>query len=128
MSADERLPSSTAPWPRSSWIGTGPWCRPTIARAPYSASSRPIWAGPCRTSRCPTVPSSCDPSSKRSRRPVELKDVHWVRRDGTRRMDVELVPLTDRAGRLMGISVPFSDITAYEELQEEVEQANQELE
>jgi two-component system CheB/CheR fusion protein len=83
------------------------------------------------------------------RRAVGIKDIPWQNQDpDTRGFDVSVAPLIDAAGRLLGVSVAFVDVsrvrdlqlqltrlkqdleTAYEELQstnEELETTNEEL-
>ncbi|MDX1993659.1 MAG: CheR family methyltransferase [bacterium] len=63
------------------------------------------------------------------RRPSQLKDLRWVTAaSDTRYMDVHFVPLMDTSGGLIGVSIAFTDVTRYHQLQEEIEQSNQELE
>jgi len=67
-------------------------------------------------------------SVQKERRPEVLPKVRWGEGPDTKVMQIELVPLEDRAGRLFGVSVTFTDLTGYEELQRRLEHANQELE
>ncbi|WP_432922843.1 CheR family methyltransferase [Microbispora sp. CA-135349] len=63
-------------------------------------------------------------------RAVELHDVVW-QRPGAQEpsiFDVVVVPLTDRTGGLVGVTVNFHDVTRYRRLRDELEQANKELE
>ncbi|MGI5156547.1 CheR family methyltransferase [Microbispora sp. CA-102843] len=63
-------------------------------------------------------------------RTVELHDVAW-RRPGTQEpsiFDVAVVPLMDRTGGLVGVTVNFHDVTRYRRLRDELEHANKELE
>ncbi len=58
-----------------------------------------------------------------------LKDVNWATMSGDMRiLSIHITPLLDGTNTMMGASVTFADITTYKRLQEELEQANQELE
>src|SRR5262245_14612297 len=66
---------------------------------------------------------------RKGRRLVSTKDVAWPNEDGeARRLDVQVAPLTDREGELVGISVAFVDVTGHHQLQDSLEQASRELE
>ncbi|KAB8184498.1 CheR family methyltransferase [Microbispora catharanthi] len=63
-------------------------------------------------------------------RTVELHDVAW-QRPGMQEpsvFDVAVVPLMDRTGELVGVTINFHDVTRYRRLRDELEQANKELE
>ncbi|XVQ82951.1 CheR family methyltransferase [Microbispora siamensis] len=63
-------------------------------------------------------------------RTVELQDVAWQRpgTQGPSIFEVAVVPLMDRTGQLVGVTVNFHDVTRYRRLRDELEQANKELE
>jgi two-component system CheB/CheR fusion protein len=80
-----------------------------------------------------------------SYRPVELRShieqalrdrrTHWVRGVELRRphaeavaLDIQIVPLTDDDGSLLGTTVIFDDVTRYRQLQNELEYTNRQLE
>jgi two-component system CheB/CheR fusion protein len=63
------------------------------------------------------------------RSPVFLRDVEWHAPFGeTRWLDVQVVPLTDASGAVVGAAIAFADVSAAKRLQRELEHANQELE
>jgi two-component system, chemotaxis family, CheB/CheR fusion protein len=63
------------------------------------------------------------------RRPVSLTEVEWPTSAGdVRYLDLQIAPLLDANGTLLGVSITFTDATAHRRLQEEVERAHQELE
>jgi two-component system CheB/CheR fusion protein len=63
------------------------------------------------------------------RRPVVVRDVEWPGLvGGLTYLDVQVVPMADRDGRLLGASVTFTDVSRYRQLREKVEHANRELE
>jgi two-component system CheB/CheR fusion protein len=63
------------------------------------------------------------------RLPSLLRDVEWHAPGGeTRWLDVQVVPLIDNSGAVLGASVTFADVSAAKRLQRELEHANQELE
>jgi two-component system CheB/CheR fusion protein len=61
--------------------------------------------------------------------PVWLRDVEW-HRSATERLvvDIQLVPLSDPRGRLLGTAITFNDVTRFRQLQDELESANRQLE
>ncbi|RJL25227.1 PAS domain-containing protein [Bailinhaonella thermotolerans] len=67
---------------------------------------------------------------EKDRRVVELQDVPWRRSpaDEPSVLDIQVVPLTDHTGALIGAGVSFTDVTRYRRLRDELEHANQELE
>lgn len=63
------------------------------------------------------------------RRPVTITDAEWQTASGdVRTLDIQLSPLVDDNGLLLGISIAFNDVTRYRLLREEIEHTNQELE
>jgi two-component system CheB/CheR fusion protein len=62
------------------------------------------------------------------RAPVILREVQWKNFDEVRYLDVRIQPLIDNGNGLLGVSIAFSEVTAYKKLQQELEQANHELE
>jgi two-component system, chemotaxis family, CheB/CheR fusion protein len=63
------------------------------------------------------------------RRIVTFKDIQWLTVSGdTRNLEIQISPLIDANNRILGVSVAFLDMTAYNKLQKELESANQELE
>ena len=63
------------------------------------------------------------------RRPVVVNDVAWPALvGGLVHLDVQVQPLSDRDGRLLGAAVSFNDVSRFRQLREEVEHANRELE
>jgi two-component system, chemotaxis family, CheB/CheR fusion protein len=59
----------------------------------------------------------------------ELKDVEWLTITGELRyLEIQIVPLLEINGGLLGVSVTFTDMTHYKRLQQELERASQELE
>src|SRR5215218_8945628 len=64
-----------------------------------------------------------------SRAPVWLREVEW-RRAGPEAIyvDVNVVPLLDTSGEVLGVSISFSDVTRFRQLRVEVETANRQLE
>ncbi len=60
---------------------------------------------------------------------VALRGVEWQRPGtGPTYLDLELVPLVDGSGRVLGVSITLTDVTRVLELQREVEAANRQLE
>lgn len=63
------------------------------------------------------------------RRTIVLKDIEWLSLgSASRYLDVQFALLSDAAGEPLGVSVTFEDVTDYHQLQQELEQASQELE
>ncbi len=64
-----------------------------------------------------------------SRAPVWLREVEW-RRTGPDaiHVDVNLVPLMDTTGEVLGVTISFTDVTRFRQLRVEVETANRQLE
>ncbi len=60
---------------------------------------------------------------------VTLKDIKWTTTAGELRyLEVQLIPLQNGSGSLMGVSITFADMSRYKHLQEELEHSTQELE
>jgi two-component system, chemotaxis family, CheB/CheR fusion protein len=63
------------------------------------------------------------------RRNVGIKEIEWRTPTGDLRwLDLQIAPLTDGPGSVLGTVLTFSDSTAYRRLQRELEQSHQELE
>lgn len=63
------------------------------------------------------------------RRPLLLSEVEWVTTPGPARyLDIELLPLMDTAGEMLGVSIRFDDVTSRRRIGEELRLANQKLE
>jgi two-component system CheB/CheR fusion protein len=64
-----------------------------------------------------------------SRAPAWLREIEW-RRAGPdpAYMDIQLVPLMDITGAVLGVSITFTDVTRFRQLRVEVESANHQLE
>ncbi len=63
------------------------------------------------------------------RRSVGIKEIEWRTPAGDLRwLDLQIAPLTDGPGSVLGTVLTFSDSTAYRRLQRELEQSHQELE
>ncbi|MFW5473828.1 CheR family methyltransferase [Knoellia sp. CPCC 206450] len=60
---------------------------------------------------------------------VTLREVPWRERTGTTTyLDIEMVPLAEGRGSVLGLAITFTDVTRFHELQVEVETANRQLE
>jgi two-component system CheB/CheR fusion protein len=63
------------------------------------------------------------------RRPVSRRDLPWPTEAGeSRYLEVQVVPVSDRNGEVLGAQVTFVDLTRYRRLQEELERSKNELE
>lgn len=63
------------------------------------------------------------------RRTVTLQDIQWQTATGeTVYLDIQIAPLLDSTGSILGISINFIDVSRYKRLQEELEHSKQELE
>jgi two-component system CheB/CheR fusion protein len=72
---------------------------------------------------------SCIEQAYADRRVVNLKEVEWSRTLGdTQYFDVQVTPLFDLKGDLLGVNITFIDVTRSKRLQQELEHSNQELE
>lgn len=56
------------------------------------------------------------------------KDVEWTNSNSAQYFDVQVTPLFDFNGNLLGSSISFNDVTRSKKLTEELEHSNQELE
>ncbi len=64
-----------------------------------------------------------------SRTPVTIKDVEWCPVGAVpRRLEVQIVPLSEPGGTLLGASISFLDLTFQHQLRGELERSNQDLE
>jgi len=71
---------------------------------------------------------SCIDQAYAGRRSARLRDVEWpASPGGAAWLDVEVTPLQDPAGNLLGVLVSFEDTTRYRRLQEELRQSHEEL-
>jgi two-component system CheB/CheR fusion protein len=72
---------------------------------------------------------SCIDQAYSERLPILIRDIEWHAPGGEPRwLDVQVTPLSDVGGALIGASISFSDVTAAKRLQRDLEHANQELE
>lgn len=63
------------------------------------------------------------------RRPLTVLDVaRHLPDDAMQYLDVQFIPLQENSGDRLGISIIFTDVTRYHELQTELQRSNQELE
>jgi two-component system CheB/CheR fusion protein len=63
------------------------------------------------------------------RQPLLIRDVRRpLPEDQTQFLDVQLIPLRTNGSDLIGISITFTDVTRYHDLQTEVQRSNQDLE
>jgi two-component system CheB/CheR fusion protein len=62
------------------------------------------------------------------RRPVWVRDVELARAGATTWLDIQIVPLSDRDGAVLGTGVIFNDVTRYRQLRDELEYAHRQLE
>jgi two-component system CheB/CheR fusion protein len=64
------------------------------------------------------------------RAPVLVKDVEWRGQADVepRQLEVQVLPLVDGKGSVLGVSIAFVDLTQSHQLRSELERANQELE
>jgi two-component system, chemotaxis family, CheB/CheR fusion protein len=62
------------------------------------------------------------------RRPTWLREVQWARGDEVVWLDIQLVPLLERDGTLLGTSVVFTDVSRHRQLLAELEYANRQIE
>jgi two-component system CheB/CheR fusion protein len=64
-----------------------------------------------------------------TRTSVWLRDVEWHRSANERLVvDIQLVPLADARGRLLGTAIMFNDVSRFRQLQDELEATNRQLE
>jgi two-component system, chemotaxis family, CheB/CheR fusion protein len=63
------------------------------------------------------------------RRTVSRQDVAWPTDSGEARyLELEVMPLIDASGEILGVRISFNDVSRYHRLQEEVERSKNELE
>jgi two-component system CheB/CheR fusion protein len=62
------------------------------------------------------------------RRPLLVRDVEWKRAGATSWLDIQIVPLLDREGTMLGTSLFFTDVSRYRQLQGELEHTHRQLE
>lgn len=63
------------------------------------------------------------------RRPVVINHVEFSNRDNKSwHLEIQVSPLLDGSGNILGAGITFSDVTRYRELQRELQSTNQELE
>ncbi|HEX8465785.1 MAG TPA: CheR family methyltransferase, partial [Abditibacterium sp.] len=63
------------------------------------------------------------------RRPQTVSSISWPTPTGEARyLDVEITPLLENSGNLLGTSITFTDVTLFRRLQDELLHTNQELE
>ncbi|MBW4663867.1 MAG: PAS domain S-box protein [Chroococcus sp. CMT-3BRIN-NPC107] len=62
-------------------------------------------------------------------RAVYLTNIGWtIANDDFHFFDIQITPLYDASRKLLGVSIGFTEVSRYKKLQEEIEQASQELE
>jgi two-component system, chemotaxis family, CheB/CheR fusion protein len=62
-------------------------------------------------------------------RPISAREIEWTAPGGqTRRLDVQVAPLTGAAGRHAGVSISFTDVSRYYSLAGELETVRRDLE
>ncbi|GAA3937856.1 CheR family methyltransferase [Actinoplanes auranticolor] len=62
------------------------------------------------------------------RRTLRVSDVEYVRNGEMIHLEVQISPLTAADGSLLGVNIVFNDVTAARRLQDDLEQAHQQLE
>src|SRR5882762_7322875 len=63
------------------------------------------------------------------RRTVSRQDIAWPTDSGeSRYLDLEVMPLIDASGEILGVRISFNDVSRYHRLQEEVDRSKNELE
>ena len=62
------------------------------------------------------------------RRPQWIREARSTRGDRPQWFDIQVVPLFERDGRPLGVSVLFTDVTRHRQLQTELEHANRQIE
>jgi len=72
---------------------------------------------------------SCIEQVYTNRQTVTLKDIKWTTTAGELRyLEVQLIPLQNGSGSLMGVSITFAGMSRHKHLQEDLEHSTQELE
>lgn len=68
-------------------------------------------------------------AARDNRTTIWLRDVEWHRSTSeTLILDIQVVPLTDPRGRLLGTAIMLNDVSRFRRLQDELEAANRQLE
>ena len=62
------------------------------------------------------------------RRSLTLRNIEWTMGDALLSLEVQVSPLMDANGALLGASITFTDMSRYIQLQQDLENSNQELE
>ena len=63
-----------------------------------------------------------------ARAQITIKEVEWRSGGEVRQLEIQLTPLQDGKGALLGASISFGDLTHSQQLRSELQRANQELE
>lgn len=72
---------------------------------------------------------SCIDQAYAERRVVQISEIEWQLPQGeTVFLDLQVVPLTDAAQRILGAGITFTDVTRYKHLKDVLEHSKQELE
>lgn len=72
---------------------------------------------------------SCIQQVNAERRPIHIREISWPTPGGeTIYLDVQVAPLLEANGNLLGFGISFIDVSPYQKLHEALQQANQELE
>jgi two-component system CheB/CheR fusion protein len=72
---------------------------------------------------------SCIEQVYAERRVVNLGEIEWTTTAGELRyLELQVMPLQDTNGNLLGVSVIFTDVSGYKRLQSELEHSNQNIE
>jgi two-component system, chemotaxis family, CheB/CheR fusion protein len=73
---------------------------------------------------------SCLDRIRLERRPVTMENVEWQPPSSSEACfyDIQLNPLLDRMGKLLGASITFTDVSAFKRLRDDLEHANREIE
>jgi len=62
------------------------------------------------------------------RKPLIFSNVEWPGRNGSvSRFDIQIAPLIEKRGNMLGVGISFVDVTRYKRLEEELKQANRQL-
>lgn len=70
----------------------------------------------------------CIEQARLDRRTVRLKDVDYLRGSTVVHLEIQVTPLADRGGAILGVSIAFHDVSEAHRLRGELEHANRELE
>jgi len=72
---------------------------------------------------------SCIEQVYAQRQAVYLREIEWITTaDNIRYLEVQVMPLLDSNGNLLGVNITFTDKSSYKQLQQELQHSNQELE